>query len=115
MEPTDLNSPSAAPDELDRRLQDLASPALPDAGFSQRVLAALPARRLPWGQTWLLPAVGAAVGLALVLGRGASAAPLIPSSDQIGAALADPTVLSAIAIAACAFALLQFLDDGLLE
>jgi hypothetical protein len=112
MEPTDLNSSSATPDELEQRLLASAGPALADDGFSQRVLAALPARRRPWGQTWMIPGLGAAVGLALSLGRGASPALLVSATGRIGSTLAEPTVLSAIVFTACAFALLQIFEDA---
>jgi len=115
MEPTNLNASSAAPDELEQRLLASAGAALADDGFSRRVLAALPARRRAWVQGWMIPALGAAVGFVLALGRGASPASLLSVTDKIGSTLADPTVLSAMVITAGAFALLQFLDDGLVE
>jgi hypothetical protein len=62
----------------------------------------------------VVPAAGAAAGFALALSQGASATSIGSAANHLGSALADPSLLSAIAITAVGFALLQILDDGLL-
>ena len=59
--------------DLDAILRAAGAP-LADDGFSQRVLAALPAPALPRWVTWGVPMTGALVGLSWVLGNGASVA-----------------------------------------
>lgn len=64
MEPTDLTSNSSSPD---RRLEEFLRPSpLPDDGFTQRVLLALPPRETAGEgllQRWIVCLVGAAIGL----------------------------------------------------
>lgn len=112
MEPADLNSPSAPDDAaLEARLRQPLAP-LPDAGFSQRVLAALPppvpaaapARahaRWPRAAICLL---GALVGF-LIARRGETefsatemSAQLQSSLAPLGAALADPKMLLSLVL-----------------
>lgn len=73
MEPANLNSTPPEDDRL-RTLLGTAHPPLPDKGFTQRVLAALPPPTQP-PSTFVRPllcAVGAAAGLALAIDRGPS-------------------------------------------
>lgn len=112
MEPANLNS--RPPDE--DRLADLlksGSPDLPDAGFSQRVLAALPPPRrrlLPWSSL-LWAGAAAALALVIVQGMGGSVlnADIGAWTSQAGAALerllADPWSAGALLVAAAALAL----------
>ena len=57
-------------DKLDRLLRRDAQAALPDDGFTARVMGALPARRVPESRRWLTPVLvlgSAALGSALAL------------------------------------------------
>ena len=107
MEPTDLNPPSREDDELKALLQSHA-PALtlPDAGFSRRVLAALPPprRHAQMLQLWLWLAGGLVGGLFAVV-KGASFAELSVGSGALarsGAellhAVSDPWLGLALAL-----------------
>lgn len=78
------------------------SEALPDDGFSARVLAALPPARpsFAWRRT-LLVAAGAALGYALALAAGASvsglAAAALDEMRRASADLADPWIAASAA------------------
>jgi hypothetical protein len=89
--------------------QDLAAP-LPDAGFSARVLAALPPakshRPLAWGRFMAL-AAGAMTGLSFALWQGAHWSDLASiftqleqATSQVSDQLSDTGLILALAIAA---------------
>jgi hypothetical protein len=71
MEPSSLTPPFPGEDDLEARLRADTGPDLPDDGFALRVLAALPPPRpaLRW-RGLLVPATGAAIGLAVAFLRG---------------------------------------------
>ena len=124
---------SDLPDDLDRLLRDAAP--LPDDGFSQRVLAALPPRRVrdfSGLRRLVLCLAGAAVGL--WLSRNNGSLPAAPSLAETAGALAGqvarlaanaesiraffaaegPTVFSlAVALGAAIFALVSSARDSL--
>lgn len=88
MEPSDLTSSSPE----DARIADLLRrhhPALPDDGFSRRVLAALPDERNPSSSRsrWIVCAIGAAVGLAVAAGAARSPEAWTAASGQLRIAL----------------------------
>jgi len=91
MESADLNSSANAND--DARLEAMlrrASPALPDNGFSARVLAALPpeAEATPWRRIAFCVA-GAAAGCGFALWQGVSWPELQADAAQFSAKLAN--------------------------
>ncbi len=111
MEPANLNS-SPESDADDARLaawvrEQAGAAPLPDAGFSTRVLAALPPRRRAFsGRRVIACAGGAAVGALatrLDLGEWPTAASIFaPVGDAIRAAAAltlDPWMVAGVAIA----------------
>lgn len=92
MEPANLNpTPDAKGDARLEAMLRGATPPLPDAGFSTRVLAALPARaqpRVPWRRI-LFCLVGAAAGSGYALWRGVSGLDVETGADRLGNALAN--------------------------
>jgi hypothetical protein len=112
MEPNDLNSTPNDDSRLEMLLGQPA-PAIPDHGFSTRVLAALPPRtpaRRP-GLRLAFCSVGAAIGLVAAWLIGATSAGLAGPDElaQTGGRLVDifsnPNVLLALTIAAASLAL----------
>lgn len=113
MEPTDLNSSDDR--ALDTLLQAYSSaPSLPDAGFSRRVLAALPPPRpsLVWlnRRTWLcLLAAAAGTALPLVASRNVewptaseALAQVGQFAQSLGAVFAEPQQgVVIVVVAAC--------------
>lgn len=109
MEPANVNSPP--PDEAQFEAwmrRNAATAPLPDAGFSARVLTALPPRRAPfaWRRT-LLCVAGAAVGAVLARSRSGSwptlrvvTEPLRDAAQTVSAVFADPWVGASLAIIA---------------
>lgn len=108
MEPANINPP---PDDPDARLESLLrEPAavLPDAGFSLRVIAALPPPTpvgRPWSHT-TLGALAAGFGMLIALASvalwgdwNANWAPVLGPFSALDASLGDPVVLAAIALA----------------
>src|SRR5471030_1048796 len=109
MEPADLNSPANAND--DARLEALLRrdlPALPDRGFSARVLAALPETEQP-RRVWrrlVSCLIGAAAGAGFALWQGVSQPHFQSGAKQLsaaltaaGQALADPRIGAALVVA----------------
>jgi hypothetical protein len=121
MEPADLTPLSPEDARLETLLgQNLDAP-LSDAGFSARVLAALPApqrnRWLRWGPI-AAPIAGALAGLAFALWQGArwndlaaTAAQLEQAAFLISDQLTDAGLILAVAIVAGLFAI-EFFSDG---
>jgi hypothetical protein len=120
MEPADVTPLSPEDARLEKLLsQDLAAP-LPDAGFSARVIEALPRQRnraFAWGQM-AAPVAGALAGLAFALWQGARwsdlmsiAAQLEQVTFQISAQLTDTGLILALAIVAGLFAIEFFSND----
>jgi hypothetical protein len=112
MEPAHLNSPSPDDTQLDEWLRANATVApLPDAGFSQRVLAALPSRQAPiaWRRA-LLCVAGALAGAVIAQHeRGWPqwsdlAQPLVDAARAASAFFADPWRCAALAVAMMAAA-----------
>ena len=106
MEPERLNSRLDADAELDAILRAPAAP-LADAGFAQRVLAALPPpRRESRIRPWLcVAAVG--IGCCFVFSRDVPAAQVTGNVEElwrslagIGAVAADPWILCAMVVTA---------------
>ena len=108
MEPANVNPP---PDPDEARLESLlrgAPMALPDDGFSTRVLAALPPpARTPARRShlaWCTAAAALGTVLALVIAAPWSAMhdtwrPVLSALAPLGANLADPAVLAALLVA----------------
>ena len=108
MEPTDLNSPPNAHD--DARLEAMlrrVTPALPDDGFSARMLAALPPAVESSGSRYRAAFCvgGALVGLGFALWRGVSLPDLKFGFSQIQALtvnsfsiFADPLFIAALGL-----------------
>lgn len=108
MEPIDLNSSDPSDQALDALLRKGIAPPLPDAGFSARVLAALP----PPKEKFLRPREWLGLGLlaagALVLGPpGRLLEKMRTETSTLGDAvaplftvLADPALLLVLAISA---------------
>ncbi|HVW20265.1 MAG TPA: hypothetical protein VHC86_03545 [Opitutaceae bacterium] len=85
MEPANLRPDD---DPIEALLRRALPPEVPDAGFSARVLAALPPpsrRSLPWRQI-LLCAAGAAAGAAAALATGHSLQLALPTDAELAAA-----------------------------
>ena len=121
MEPADITPPSPEDARLETFLShDLAAP-LPDAGFSARVLAALPPRqryRAPVQGRITALAAGALAGLAVALWQGANWSDLISIVSQLEQAtlhlsdqLANTSSILALAIVAGLLAIEFFPDD----
>ena len=75
-------------ERLDKILRN-GMPALPDAGFSNRVLAALPetpARQMPWRRS-IFCILGAVSGCGFAFWRGVSGPDLLAGMERIGVAL----------------------------
>ena len=120
MEPANLNPASRDGDDGDAEARLAAhlrarSPALPDDGFSARVLATLPPpRRAPapgLGRRLAVGWAGAVAGIAFAMWRGTSPADLQAAFDQsnlalvkVTSSLADPAF--AVALVATALSLL---------
>lgn len=103
MEPADLNPfPNANDDvRLEALLRDAVS-ALPDDGFSSRVLAALPPEETAAG-SWRRTAfcfAGAAAGCGYALWRGVNWPELQAEFGRTTTALADPLFMGALVVAA---------------
>jgi len=120
MEPADMTPLSPEDARLEKFLsQDLDAP-LPDAGFSARILEALPPQRkraIPWARIMALT-TGALAGLAVALWQGARwsdlmsiAAQLEQVTFQISAQLTDAGFILALAIIAGLFATGFFSDE----
>jgi hypothetical protein len=115
MESANLNSP----DPLDQKLAALLAPvatsaALPDAGFSARVLAALPPRRKTvlrrWPREWITGLLAAGVVVSLkgwqVGSGGTGLAPSLSQAlTQLAGALQSPDVLIALTVLAASLSL----------
>ena len=93
MEPADLNSSTNANDDgtrLEAMLRG-AAPALPDDGFSARVLAALPAaeeQRTPWRRIAFCLG-GAAAGCGVAFWRSGAGPGLQSSLEHFGVTMAN--------------------------
>lgn len=121
MEPNDLKSPTPPDDaHLEAWLRTHAAlPALPDDGFSPRVLTALPApaRHSRVSPRLLAILLGAAAGVALAAFKFLAAAPLefspLPIGSEATAALAqlvDPKLLMAVAVTVVTLAFVFWRD-----
>ena len=117
MEPADLNS-SAGDDRLECLLKQERSAPLADAGFSARVLAALPRenRRLAWMRAAVL-AAAALAGFAVALAPGSSqwtglALQIEHAIASVSNQLADPQTSLAVMITVAALVLVLNSDDS---
>ena len=92
MEPADLKSPRPEDDRL-RMLLSAAQPALPDNGFTQRVLGALPPAppRATHFRT-VLCTLAAAAGLALAIARSPSLHTLSIELDRLSESWVNSTL-----------------------
>ncbi len=112
MESTDVNSPAPFRDD-DTRLAELvrqSASALPDDGFSTRVLAALPPPLKTAPASWrrtIACAVGAIAGCAVTVWRGpawSDAAAWIDRSARVSLPLDAPPLSIALTVAAVSLA-----------
>jgi hypothetical protein len=97
---------------LDAILRAAGAP-LADDGFSQRVLAALPAPALPRWITWGVPMTGALIGLGWVLNHGASVADGTKALQTLTAAATAPGILIPGAVILAAVVWLSNADDAI--
>ena len=108
MEPNDLNSPLNDDSRLETLLRQPA-PALPDNGFSTRVLAALPARipgRRP-GLRLVFCSAGAVIGLIIAFLVSTASSSELAGPNEFGQTysrlvetFSNPNVILALAVAA---------------
>jgi hypothetical protein len=123
MEPTELNS---SPDDEARLETWLREPAraLPDDGFSTRVLAALPppVTRPISTRRWVLCGLAAAVGLAVAWPRAGTGGEVVSQlsswTDALtmtGTALADPMAQIALVVAALSLVAVFWRSDRLTD
>jgi len=113
MESADLNRPKPGDDALEALLRRPLAAHLPDAGFTARVLAALPppARRSSsWGKI-LLCVGGAAAGAAAAFATGHPLRITVPTDGQILAAA--QAAAAGLAVPANALTLLIVVAGGL--
>ncbi|HXC03046.1 MAG TPA: hypothetical protein VNU49_10410 [Opitutaceae bacterium] len=124
MEPADMTPLSPEDARLEKLFSQDLDAALPDAGFSARVLEALPPpqsdQSIRWGQITAL-AAGALAGLSIALWQGASwsdltsiIAQLEQATFQISDQLTDTGLILALAIVAGLLAI-EFPSDDQTE
>ena len=119
MEPEHLSPDSSDDARVDEWLRSDASTPLPDDGFSSRVLAALPPRRArePSRRLWILPALGAAVGLLLIVARGGASpdidiGPVGGLVNALGSALPKSSMGLALVVIAGLFAVSELIPES---
>jgi len=110
MEPVNLNPPDPADHRLEELLRTSTPAPLPDAGFTHRVLAALPPARRTAPRQWLRPViltVSALAGVTVVVQQGWGWSDLATAGTQslqslsdLSFFLADPWIAVAVGITA---------------
>lgn len=111
MESPNLEPESSPEDLIETHLRSVAPPPIPDDGFTRQVLARIAPRSRRW-PSWILPGLGAALGLFLVLRHSPAGLDLETLLGEIETILFNPGFAFAVAVLLPALVLLPASDEA---